>query len=294
MRAAIYSLGFMLAFTSLATAQDPAMLNLHLRSRTGGMNAEAKSEIVEKKVVWDPLKTAFIVCDMWDAHWCQGAADRVVELAGPMNRMIGKARDKGCLIIHAPSSCMDFYKDSPARLIALSAPYSKPPIELSKLERWGTAWCYPDPQREPAIPIDDSDMGCDCAKKCAQGHPWKREIDTLKIDTGDALTDNGQETWNLLTAQGIDNVVLCGVHLNMCVLGRPFAIRQMVKLGKNVALVRDMTDTMYNHEMSPHVSHFEGTDLMIGHVERYWCPTFTSSDLTGDPPFRFKEDPRGK
>ena len=28
------------------------------------------------------------------------------------------------------------------------------------------------------------------------------------------------------------NVILCGVHLNMCVLGRPFGIRQMVKLGK--------------------------------------------------------------
>ena len=70
------------------------------------------------------------------------------------------------------------------------------------------------------------------------------------------LRDNGQEAWNLLAARGIENVILCGVHLNMCVLGRPFAIRQMVKLGKNVVLMRDMTDTMYNHEMRPKVSHF--------------------------------------
>ena len=34
-----------------------------------------------------------------------------------------------------------------------------------------------------------------------------------------------------------------GVHTNMCVLGRPFGLRQMARLGKNTALVRDMTDT---------------------------------------------------
>jgi hypothetical protein len=76
----------------------------------------------------------------------------------------------------------------------------------------------------------------------------------------------------------------------MCVLGRPFAIRQMVTLGMKVALMRDMTDSMYNPERPPAVSHFDGTRLMIGHVEKYWCPTFTSADLSGLPAFHFQED----
>ena len=66
----------------------------------------------------------------------------------------------------------------------------------------------------------------------------------------------------------------------------------MVALGKNVALMRDMTDTMYNPRRPPGVGHFEGTDLVIEHVEKYWCPTFTSADLTGTDPFRFRDDPR--
>jgi len=112
---------------------------------------------------------------------------------------------------------------------------------------------------------------------------------------GDALTDNGQETWNLLQQRGIRNVILTGVHLNMCVLGRPFGIRQLVYLGENVALMRDMTDTMYNHEKRPQVSHFEGTDLVIGHVERHWCPSFVSSDITGKPAFAFgRSDAAGR
>jgi hypothetical protein len=142
------------------------------------------------------------------------------------------------------------------------------------------------------LPIDDSDMGCDCSVKCKIRDAWTRQISTIQIADADAITDNGQETFNLLAERGIENVILLGVHLNMCVLGRPFAIRQMVHLGKNVALMRDMTDTMYNPEKSPHVNHFAGTDLVIEHVEKYWCPTFTSTDITARPPFRFKEDPR--
>ena len=60
-----------------------------------------------------------------------------------------------------------------------------------------------------------------------------------------------------------------------------YAIRQMVKLGKNVALMRDLTDTMYNPERPPGVSHFEGTELVIEHVDKYWCPSFLSIDITG-------------
>ena len=112
-------------------------------------------------------------------------------------------------------------------------------------------------------------------------------VSIIEIAPEDAITDNGQETINLLAQRGIDNVILAGVHLNMCVLGRPFAIRQMVKLGKNVALMRDLTDTMYNPERPPGVSHFEGTELVIEHVEKYWCPSFLSSDITGQTAFRF-------
>ena len=62
--------------------------------------------------------------------------------------------------------------------------------------------------------------------------------------------------------------------------------------GKNVVLVRDLTDTMYNPNRSPRVDHFTGTDLVIEHIEKYWCPTITSTDVLGGKPFRFKNDTR--
>lgn len=265
---------------------DP--LTLHLRSRT---RAADKNEytVTERAVQWAPTKTALIVCDMWDDHWCKSAARRVRELAGPMNEVVKLARSKGVFIIHAPSSVTNFYKDTPQRQLALKAPFAATPVPLAKAERWGTCWCWTDAKREGVLPIDDSDMGCDCAVKCTIREAWTRQTPAIQIAEGDAVTDNGQETWNLLAQRGIDKIIICGVHLNMCVLGRPFGIRQMVTLGKNVALLRDMTDTMYNPERPPGVSHFVGTDLMVEHVEKFWCPSITSTDLTAKPPFRFRE-----
>jgi len=269
---------------------DENTLRLNLRSRT---RTAQGFTIAERKVSWEPKKTALIVCDMWDDHWCKSAARRVAEMAVPLHEVVKAARARGVFVIHAPSTCTRFYEGTPQRKRAQAARFSKTAVPLAVSQRWGTAWCWTDSKHEAVLPIDDSDMGCDCQPaKCAIREAWTRQISTIEIADADAITDNGQETWNLLAERGIDNVILCGVHLNMCVLGRPFAIRQMVKVGKNVALMRDMTDTMYNPERPPGVSHFDGTDLVIEHVEKYWCPSFTSSDITGKPGFRFKEDPR--
>ncbi len=280
----------LLCMTSTALfADDHGDLLLSLRSRT------QDSKVTEATETWPAHKTAIIVCDMWDQHWCKSATARVAELAGPMNEMLKTARSRGIFIIHAPSSVTGYYKDTPQRKLAQEAPFAPTPVPLATAERWGTNWCWTDAKHEGVLPIDDTDMGCSCTgAKCTVREAWTHEIDTLTLAPGDALTDNGQEVWNLLAARGIDHVILCGVHLNMCVLGRPFAIRQMAYLGKKVALMRDMTDTMYNPERPPGVDHFTGTDLVVQHVEKYWCPSFDSTCITRQPAFRFQEDKREK
>ena len=255
---------------------------------------EVEPGLVRAQATWPPEKTALIICDMWDEHWCAGAARRVVEMAGRVDEVARELRRRGVLVIHAPSSVVDFYDGTPQRELARSAPHTDTPLPLSQSDRWGTKWCYPDRSREPDMPIDDSDMGCDCEEKCSIRAAWTRQIDSITIAADDAISDNGQEVWNLLEARGIDNVFIAGVHLNMCVLGRPFGIRQMTQLGKNVVLLRDLTDTMYNSKMEPFVDHFEGTDLVVRHVESYWCPTTRSDEIAGGEAFSFQEDRRGR
>src|SRR5688500_11367917 len=85
--------------------------------------------------------------------------------------------------------------------------------------------------------------------------------------------------YNLFVQEGIKNVVLAGVHTNMCVLARSFGIRQWVYLGLNVALCRDLTDALYDPRDFPYVSHTRGTELIIQHIEKYWCPSIMSESL---------------
>jgi len=56
----------------------------------------------------------------------------------------------------------------------------------------------------------------------------------------------------------------------------------MVRKNKLVALVRDLTDTMYNPARSPYVSHDEGTRLVVSFIEKFWCPTVDSSQVLKD------------
>ena len=72
--------------TSGASPEGDRSWTVHLRQRS----AKSSARPVERATPWDPRKTALIVCDMWDDHWCRSAARRVVELAGPM-KQIGNA-----------------------------------------------------------------------------------------------------------------------------------------------------------------------------------------------------------
>jgi type 1 glutamine amidotransferase/nicotinamidase-related amidase len=267
------------------------MLELTLRSR---VQAETDSDIwlvKQERESWDPNRTAVIITDMWDRHWCESSTERVEEIAPAMNRVANELRSRGVMVIHAPSGTMDAYEGTVQRQRAIEAPFHEAPEEIDI-----NAWCFLDPDAESDLPIDDSDEGCD--KPCSDGEPcsphnaWSKQIETIEIHEQDAISDTGQEVYNLITENEIENIIVMGVHTNMCVLGRSFAIRQMVNLGKNVVLMRDMTDSMYNPEMPPYVTHYRGTELVVEHIEKYWAPTILSSDITGEPAFRFAEDDR--
>jgi nicotinamidase-related amidase len=273
---------------------------VHLRTQVASRAGPQATKPAIRTEPWRPAETAIVVCDMWDAHHCYNAVQRVNDMAGRMNEVLRSARRAGALVIHAPSGCVDFYHDHPARRRAQQAPTAKnlpPDIDT---------WCERIPSEEQGIyPLDQSDGGCDDAteahrqwraKLAAGGRnpeaPWTRQIDKLEIEDIDAISDSGVEIWNLLEARGVANVIVMGVHTNMCVLGRPFGLRQMARNGRNVVLVRDLTDTMYNPAMWPHVDHHTGTDRIVQHIEKYVCPTILSSDLIGGPPHRFFDDLR--
>jgi nicotinamidase-related amidase len=211
-----------------------------------------------------PAKTAIVITDMWDKHWCRGATERVSQIAVRMEPLLEKARAAGILIIHAPSETMDFYAGSEGRKFAENAPHAEPPEAA--------------PLHDPPLPIDDSNGGCDTAGD-TEHRAWSRETHLLTIAQGDVISDSGTEIYNVLRQRGIDTVFYMGVHANMCILNRTFGIRQMARWGIHCILVRDLTDAMYEPSSRPFVSHAAGTELVIEYIEQHWAPTVTSAQM---------------
>ncbi|MBL9152455.1 MAG: ThuA domain-containing protein [Verrucomicrobiales bacterium] len=260
-------------------------LKLQLRSQTETAPGSGRYHTLTRPAEWDASKTAIVICDMWDDHYCRNSARRVAEMAPRMNEVIRKARSQGALIIHCPSGCMDKYEGTPQRELAKQAPKIETTVPLEN-------WCHLDETREPPMPVKVEQPCDDAGQIRDRVRFYTRQIETLEIAEGDAVTDSA-EAYYLMKQRGIGQVIVMGVHTNMCVLGRPFGIRQLVRQGMTVALMRDLTDTMYNPAEEPYVNHFTGNDLVLAHIERHWCPTVTSGDILGDGlTYRFPEDKR--
>lgn len=239
-------------------------LRLKLRTRVEPFKGSGDRAAVTLDREFPVAETAIIICDMWDRHWCRGATERCDALASKMAPVLRAARAAGIQIVHAPSECMDFYAGTPQRLRAQLAPPVTPPKPIAL-------------PPEPPLPIDDSDGGCDTDD--AFYLAWTRENPKLDVGEFDAISDNGNEIYNLLQQLGIKNVLMVGVHTNMCVLGRSFAIREMARRGMRCVLVRDLTDAMYDPKDRPHVPHDAGTSLVVEHIETYLCPSTTAREV---------------
>lgn len=163
---------------------------------------------------------------------------------------------------------MDFYAGSPARQRMLALP----PLDLPA----------PGDHPDPPLPVDASDGGSDTGET-SWYRAWRRQHEAIRIDPEcDGISDDGAEILRFIRWNQIEQVLITGVHTNMCILNRPFAIKALVRRGVPVALVRDLTDAMYNPARPPYVSHAEGTRLVIEYVEKFWCPTIESTDLAAD------------
>lgn len=236
---------------------------LHLRTQIQPFHDSSQVVEASFESTIIPSKTAIIITDMWDKHWCRGATNRVGQIAQRMEPVLEKARGAGILIIHAPSETMDFYANAPGRLLAENAPKVTPPQDLVI--------------RDAPLPIDDSNGGCDTGDK--EYKAWKQENPKLKIAPGDIISDNGNEIYNVLQEHHINTILYMGVHANMCILNRTFGVRKMSRWGLRCIIVRDLMDAMYEPSSRPFVSHAAGTELVYKFIEQYWAPSVTSKDL---------------
>jgi nicotinamidase-related amidase/type 1 glutamine amidotransferase len=220
-----------------------------------------------------PSKTAVVVVDMWDRHWCKTYTARVANMVPRMNCALDAARSLGIQVVFAPSDVVDFYKGSPQRKAMQAVPKhpAPKPVEFN-------------PPAPPG-PIDHCECGPD--QPCPKGSVWTRQQPGLRIAASDLIADcnNGSELLNLCQERGIDTLVYMGVASNMCVLHRSCGILNMKRHGLQIVVVRDLVEAITANGIGPgekpdrNFTPAKGSAQVQRHIERYIAPTIESRQL---------------
>lgn len=281
-------------------------VNLQKRNRNGTVE-----KFTEK---WRPEETAIVVIDMWSKQtWegCNHNSLREIDMSLAMNGVFDVAREKGMLIVFAPSTDAEefekWYGHLPAR--RTSEKYRR---GYGNPRHWDYWWHGRGGEREHsglAFPGENDSPGWylpgspDCMNTSKMDEPQPPQIVELRIDDRDIITDDFVEMmggrvdgWEyedcLFKERGIKNVIVAGCHTDICVVGRPFGCRGLVMAGYNTVLCRDLTNSTYNcsNRVQGGPSHVEGTAIICDYVETYICPSITSTEITGEPAFAFDEE----
>jgi len=163
------------------------------------------------------------------------------------------------------------FRSTPARRRAIEAPHAPAPCAFG----WNV-WEDDERRALPAALTDPGPCSCGTAGPCGDAAVvWTRQTPLIDVRPEDVVSDDGQEVFNLLAQRGIEDVIVMGVHANVCVLSRAYGIRQLVHAGKRPILCRDLTDAFHRDPRG----HDWGTRQVVAHVERRWCPTVTSGQL---------------
>ena len=162
---------------------------VNLRSRVEAFKGSGEWQEVSLRSEIEPKRTAVVLCDVWDNHWCRGAAGRVNVLAPRIEKFVEVARKRGVLVIHAPSDTMEFYKDSPQRLAILALPKTAPPAPLDL--------------RQPAAAHRRFRRRLRHLRRQVAQSLVAPASAAIRIAEGDLISDKGAEVYNALQARGI-------------------------------------------------------------------------------------------
>ncbi len=238
-----------------------------------GQTRDARGQALVAPLRLDGAKTAVVVIDVWDNHWCKTHAARVAAMIPRMNRTLAAARKLGMQVVFAPSDVVQFYKDDPQRRAMLAIPpQAEPPL---------VAFAPP----EPPGPCDH----CECGpgQPCPKGHPWTRQHPGLVIAAADLIADgnNGRELLNLCGRRGIDTLLYMGAASNICVLHRQCGLLNMKRHGLRAIVVRDLVRAITANGIGadgrpdPNFTPGKGTIQVQRHIEQYIAPTIQSRQI---------------
>ncbi|MDR2470035.1 MAG: NPCBM/NEW2 domain-containing protein [Tannerella sp.] len=218
----------------------------------------ATGKSVVTPVETDPTKTAIIVIDMWNSHWCMTTAERVSAMVPRMNDVLEVARRAGMQVIWDPTDVVNAYSGYPQYERAIA------------VERKSA----PDIRGEHTCKFTAVTGDCQCGPgfPCGVNYGWDAMHPDLKIDDRDLISSSTDEIYALLAERGITSVIYMGVATNMCVYGKPGAIRHLWKAGLNCMLALDLNDAFSRYDPATGYTPDTGTAESVANLQAAGIP----------------------
>jgi nicotinamidase-related amidase len=221
-------------------------------------------KIVTERMALNPKKTAIIVIDMWNFHWCMTASERVSAMVPRMNRVLSIARELGMQVVWNPSDVVTAYSGYPQYERAVAIEHRHAPQIRKPLSAKFTA------------PVGR----CMCGQgiHCGVNYGWDGMNPDLTIGDNDLISASTNEIYTLLSERGITDVIYMGVHTNMCVFGKPGAMSSMWSAGFNCLLARDLNDAFTSYDPDKNYTPDTGTAEIDENLLRAGVPNINMGD----------------
>lgn len=177
-------------------------------------------------------RPALIICDVWDTHWCATARRQADDLAPRINEVARELRRTGGVVIHAPSQTEPFYEKSPqySRAQDAAAPLTaRRPLPTIDLPRYSACPC-----EQSCLPPDQAEPW---------PWPWRRQHGVIEVAAEDFVAcENADAINGVIQTVHAAPVALCGLHVDECILERPFGAKALWASGIDVVILEDLSE----------------------------------------------------
>jgi hypothetical protein len=192
------------------------------------------------------------------------ACERVNAMVPRWRLALAACRRLGTQVIWAPSDVVGSYAGWPQRERALAMPLSPVPKvrDLSHCE-------FERPRHH---------CMCDVRMRCEWNYGFDAIVQGLSVEADDLIISTTEEAYAALLAGGRKTILYMGLHTNMCLFGKPGALKWMHEAGLDCYLCRDINDAFTCYDPAAGFTPDDGTRLTDQTLERAGIATINIVD----------------
>lgn len=235
------------------------MLHLALHTRDPKTN-----QLISATEDVDGSKVGIVIVDPWNYHWCMTACERVSAMVPRWNRALEVGRKMGMPVIWVPSDVLGSYSGYPQRERALGMELLSVPIVQEM------------PQAKFTAPYGKCMCGPGINCKPNYGHDGMNP--DLKIADDDYIASSTEEVYTLLKQKQITHVIYMGLHTNVCLYGKPGALKFLWQTGLKCMVARDINDAFTAYDPETGYNLDQGTGQIDDDLERAGIPLINVAD----------------